>query len=102
MYDKLMWEKGHYVYMLLCQNGSFYIGSAKEPAKRFALHQKGMGAKFTRANKPLKMVYLQEFPTWSEALKEEVRLKKLTHSQKLDLPPSSHNLINLNPNGEPT
>ncbi len=41
--------------------------------------------KYTRAHKPLKMVYIKEFATKSEAMKEECRIKKLTRKQKEQL-----------------
>ena len=45
----------------------------------------GLAAKYTRAHKPLKMVYIKEFATKSEAMKEECRIKKLTRKQKEQL-----------------
>lgn len=45
----------------------------------------GKGAKFTRAHKPVKIVYTKEFNTKSEAMKEEYRIKHLPRSEKLKL-----------------
>lgn len=74
-----------YTYMLLIENGSLYCGYTDDVEKRFQKHLSGKGAKYTRANKPLKIVYKKEFDNKSDAMKEEARIKKLSHSEKLEL-----------------
>lgn len=49
------------------------------------MHVDGKGAKFTRANKPLKLVYTKEFKTKQEAQREEYRIKKLSRKEKDEL-----------------
>ena len=71
--------------MLLIENGAFYCGYTDDLEKRFKAHMEGKGAKYTRANKPLKIVFSKEFGTKSEAMKEEIRIKKLSHKEKLTL-----------------
>lgn len=78
-------NKKYYVYMLLIENGAFYCGYTDDLEKRFKAHMEGKGAKYTRANKPLKIVFSKEFGTKSEAMKEEIRIKKLSHKEKLTL-----------------
>ncbi len=75
-------EKNFYTYILLTENNTLYCGYTDNPQKRFELHKKGLGAKYTRANKPIKMVYVKEFPTKKEAQDEERRIKKLKRSEK--------------------
>ncbi len=76
----------HFVYMLLTERNTLYCGYTDDVEKRFIKHLSGRGAKYTRANKPVKIVYKKEFPTKSEALKEEYRIKnKLNKEQKLKL-----------------
>jgi len=76
----------YYVYMLLTKDDTLYCGYTDNVEKRFELHKSGKGAKYTRAHKPLKIVYAKEFSTKSEAQKEEYRIKhKLTKKQKLQL-----------------
>lgn len=76
----------NYVYILLTEKNTLYCGYTDNVEKRFQEHLSGKGAKYTRAFKPIKIVYTKEFPSKSEALKEEYRIKhKLTHSQKLEL-----------------
>lgn len=62
-----------------------YCGYTDDPQKRFEKHKEGTAAKYTRAHKPLKIVYLKEFETKSEAMKEEYRIKHLKRPQKIAL-----------------
>lgn len=76
----------HFVYILLTENNTLYCGYTDDVEKRFQAHMEGKGAKYTKANKPVKIVYKKEFPTKSDALKEEYRIKhKLTREEKLSL-----------------
>ena len=75
-------EKKFYTYILLTERNTLYCGYTDDPQKRFELHKQGKGAKYTRANKPIKMVYLKEFPSKIEAQQEERRIKKLKRSEK--------------------
>ena len=76
----------HFVYMLLTERNTLYCGYTDDVEKRFKEHLSGKGAKYTRANKPVKIVFQKEFPTKSQALKEEYRIKhKLTRKQKFEL-----------------
>ncbi|GBF23637.1 putative endonuclease, partial [Candidatus Gastranaerophilus sp. (ex Termes propinquus)] len=66
-------------------NDKLYCGIAKDVDKRFSEHLEGVGAKYTRANKPKEIVYRREFETKSEALREELRIKSLSRKEKLGL-----------------
>lgn len=79
-------EKRHFVYILLTKSDTLYCGYTDDVEKRFNAHLEGRGAKYTRANKPVKLLWQKEFPSKNEALKEEYRIKhKLTRKQKLEL-----------------
>lgn len=67
------------------RKNTLYCGYTDDVEKRFQAHLEGRGAKYTRANKPVKIVYTKEFKSKSEAMKEEHRMKELTHKQKLEL-----------------
>ena len=75
----------YYTYLILTDNDSLYCGYTDDLEKRFQKHLSGKGAKYTRAHKPLKIVYSAEFQTKSDAMKEEARIKKLSHQEKLKL-----------------
>jgi len=51
-------------------------------AARFATHARGRGAKFTRANPPVRVLGTQAFASQSEALRAEAALKKLDRTRK--------------------
>ena len=71
--------------MLICEDASFYLGSTPDVEKRFLIHLLGKGGSYTRSHKPLKIVYTEELPDKSSALKREHELKQLTHLQKKNL-----------------
>ena len=78
----------YYVYLLLTERNTLYCGTTSNVEERFKKHIQGTksgGAKYTNANKPLKIVYKKEFETKSEALREEIRIKKLPRSKKIEL-----------------
>ena len=75
----------YYTYLLLTENNTFYCGYTDNLEKRFQKHLSGKGAKYTRINKPIKIVYSKEFESKSNAMKEEARIKKLSHSEKSKL-----------------
>lgn len=75
----------YYVYILLTERNTLYCGYTDDVEKRYKAHLEGKGAKYTRANKPVKLVYKREFATKSEAMREEHRIKTLKRKDKLAL-----------------
>ena len=73
------------MYVLSCNDGSLYTGWTTDLKKRIKAHNSGKGAKYTRSRLPVKLMYYEEFPDKSQALKREKEIKKLTRNQKLDL-----------------
>jgi len=71
-----------YVYILLCKDGSYYTGYTKNVISRVEKHKKGHGARYTRIHKPERLVYVEEFDTFRQAMKREREIKSLSHSQK--------------------
>jgi len=78
-------DKKFYTYILLTINNKLYCGYTDNLEKRFENHLNGTASKFTRANKPVKILYSKEYSTKSEAMKEEYRIKELTRKQKEQL-----------------
>jgi putative endonuclease len=72
-----------WLYLLVCRDGRTYAGIATDVAARFTAHNSGKGAKFTRANPPVRVLGAQAFASKSEALKAEAALKKLDRTKKL-------------------
>lgn len=75
----------YFVYILRCGDDTLYTGSTDNIERRLAAHQSGKGAKYTRSRGPLTLVYQEELPDKSAALKREAAIKKLTRPQKLQL-----------------
>ena len=74
-----------WVYILRCGDGSLYTGFAIDPERRLAIHQSGRGAKYTRSRLPVELVYREELPDKSAALRREAAIKKLSREEKLQL-----------------
>jgi len=75
----------YYVYVILCKDNSFYTGYTKDLDSRMRLHMNGKAARYTRMHKPKKIVYVEEFGSRAEAMRREKSVKRLNHSQKLEL-----------------
>ncbi|NSX13558.1 GIY-YIG nuclease family protein [Cupriavidus taiwanensis] len=71
-----------YLYLLECTGDSIYTGITTDVARRFAEHQSGKGAKYTRSRKPLRVLGQMRFATKSEALKAEIEIKRMNSAQK--------------------
>lgn len=75
----------HYVYVILCEDDSFYTGYTKDLNSRMKMHMNGKGARYTRTHRPKKLAYVEEFDSRAEAMKRERKVKMLKHHQKLKL-----------------
>lgn len=71
------------VYILRCKDGTLYTGITNNLPARFLAHKKGVGAKYTKAHPPEKIVYQENKRTKGLALKLEYRIKQLSREQKL-------------------
>lgn len=78
-----------FVYVLECDDGSLYTGIARDVERRFAAHQTGKGARYTRAHPPRKVLAHFAYPDRSSASKAEYAIKQLTPTQKRALCQSS-------------
>ena len=66
----------YYVYILLCEDGSYYTGTTNNLKERFIKHSKGKGAKYTKAHKPVKFLSAWRVENINIALKIEHYIKK--------------------------
>jgi putative endonuclease len=85
----------HYVYLLECsdERNSFYIGYTTDLARRVAEHNAGEGAKYTRGRTPVRVRYVEYWPTKSGAMSREYDLKGRSRPQKERLVPDSHDRV---------
>ncbi len=70
------------MYILRCRDGSFYTGAAKNLAARVRKHEAGTASRYTRARRPVALVWSRRVRTWSKALREERRIKTLKRRDK--------------------
>ncbi len=76
-----------YVYMLRCADGTLYTGVSTDPKRRLREHNgeiKG-GARYTRARRPVVLVWQETQPDRSGACRREVAVKALRRAEKLRL-----------------
>ena len=74
-----------FVYLLRCADGTLYCGWSTDPERRLRQHQAGTASRYTRQRLPVELVYTREFETQSEAMREEIRIKRLPREAKLAL-----------------
>ncbi len=72
------------LYLLECKNGAYYAGITNDLASRFSAHVAGKGARYTRANPPIKILASKPYPDRSAASVAEARLKSLPRHKKLN------------------
>lgn len=78
-------DKRHLVYILKCNDGTYYTGYTNDLSRRLKMHESGKGAKYTRGRGPFEVVYKEYFPTKEQAMKREYEIKQLTRFEKEQL-----------------
>lgn len=81
-----LYSSMYYLYILECADETLYTGITVDLERRVNEHDKSkLGAKYTRARRPVKLVYSKKFLDRSLALKAEYKLKKLSREEKIKL-----------------
>jgi len=76
----------YYVYILECRDKTLYTGITTDPERRLEEHNSSkLGAKYTGARRPVRLVYAKKFRNRSNASKEEARIKKLAKIEKIKI-----------------
>ncbi len=68
-----------------CADGSLYAGFALDVAARVAAHDAGRGARYTRARRPVRLVWAWRSRTAERARRLEGLVKRLRRSERLRL-----------------
>ena len=71
-----------YCYILECADGTFYTGWTIDPPRREKRHNAGRGARYTRDRRPVKLVYVEELPDRTAAMKRELAIKAMARARK--------------------
>lgn len=73
------------VYILRCADDTLYTGITNNVPRRLCAHNSGKGAKYTRARRPVSLVYEEACESRSQALRRELAIKGMTREAKLAL-----------------
>ena len=81
-----------HVYLVRCADGTLYTGVAVDVARRVAQHNgigangkpaaRNAGARYTRARRPVELVYQERAANRAAACRREYRIKQLTAPRK--------------------
>ncbi|MCL5265267.1 MAG: GIY-YIG nuclease family protein [Chloroflexi bacterium] len=72
-----MENRGWFVYLLECADGTTYIGATRDVDRRVREHNDGVGARYTRGRRPVRLLGSIQCGTQGDALRQERRLKTL-------------------------
>lgn len=74
-----------WVYVLQCADRSLYTGVTTDPQRRVREHERGTASRYTRSRLPVELVHVERAASRSEALRREMRIKRLRRVAKLAL-----------------
>ena len=75
----------NYTYILECKDGTYYTGWTNNLETRMKEHNEGNGAKYTKARRPVELVYFETFESKIDAMKREYAIKQMKRSEKIKL-----------------
>jgi putative endonuclease len=75
----------YHLYIIECDDQSLYTGITTDLKRRFEEHKNKKGGHYTSSKKVLKIVYTEEYPDRSSALKREAEIKGWNRNKKLEL-----------------
>jgi putative endonuclease len=74
-----------WVYVLRCRDGSLYTGWTSDLTKRLASHSSGKASRYTASRLPVELAASWRMPDRRTAMREELRIKRLSRTEKLSL-----------------
>ncbi len=75
--------KSYFVYILKCNDGSYYTGVTNNIEKRFYEHQEGLIRDcYTHEKRPLELLLVEEFHDVEEAIRREKQIKGWSRKKK--------------------
>jgi putative endonuclease len=77
----------YYTYVIECSDKSLYTGYTTNIEERLRKHNGIIpgGAKYTTSRRPVRLVFVQEYASKSEAMQSEAFIKSLSRKAKLEL-----------------
>lgn len=71
-----------YMYILECDDGSYYTGSTNNLELRMEQHQSGAGANHTKKRLPVRLVYYEEYSRIDQAFYREKQVQGWNRNKK--------------------
>ncbi|NUQ82334.1 MAG: GIY-YIG nuclease family protein [Bacteroidetes bacterium] len=81
------------MYILHCNDGTFYTGSTIDLTLRFIQYQSGFGANYTKRRLPVTLVYWEEYDRITDAFNREKQVQNWSHQKKLVLTEGESGLL---------
>ncbi|MCO6500326.1 MAG: GIY-YIG nuclease family protein [Vicingus serpentipes] len=73
----------YYVYILKCNDNTYYTGVTNNIERRFIEHTEGLDIKsYTHSRRPVSLVYYSEFSNIEFAIEKEKQIKKWSRKKK--------------------
>ncbi|SEE01939.1 putative endonuclease [Gordonia malaquae] len=82
-----------FVYILLCSDGTTYVGSTRDMDQRFMQHMSGKGCVYTSTRLPVELIFCQEYSNVGEAYAMERKLHGWGHKKRIALARSDWDAI---------
>ena len=74
-----------FIYILLCSDGSYYVGHTEDLEQRLAAHNAGKGAIYTSLRRPVSLVYSETCESKAAAVARAIQIKKWSRAKKQSL-----------------
>lgn len=74
-----------FVYLVECNDNSYYCGYTTDLTRRIGTHNAGNGGHYTKSHRPVKLVYSETWSNRTKAIQREREIKKLNRKQKTAL-----------------
>lgn len=75
-------ERSYFVYVLRCNDKSYYTGVTSNPEARVYAHQRGLVPGYTKNRRPVELVYAEETNDVGGAIFREKQIKRWSRKKK--------------------
>src|SRR6266540_2010414 len=79
------YDSSTFVYILRCADGTCYVGHAADLAARERQHNDGTAAQYPAVRRPVTLVYSEEIPSTTAAIRRERQIKHCSGQKKAAL-----------------
>lgn len=78
-----MADHDHFVYILICSDGTYYVGKARDLGVRLAEHDEGLDpTAYTFLRRPVRLAWSESFDTEEDAFAAEQQIKGWSRAKK--------------------